>query len=93
MSVGITSERILKGFTPQRSLGSSCSDLTLVVLTNPVNEPSDLSATELADLRSALELDFGPDLSGLGVYVGRKAGHHGTDSAGVAIFSFGRTAI
>ena len=91
MSFGLTSDRIPKGFTLQRSLGSSCLDLTLVVLTNRVDEPPDLSTTELADLRRALELDFGPDLSGLGVYVGHKASPPGTDSAKGHYFCFGRT--
>ena len=65
------------GLSPQRAVGSSRLDLTLGVLTSRVDDRLDLSTAELADLCRALELDFGPDLSGLRVYVRRKASHHG----------------
>jgi hypothetical protein len=34
----------------------------------------DISEAQLADLRRALEFDFGPDLSGIRVYIGPKSG-------------------
>lgn len=73
MSIDLSPDRVLKG-VPQRSLGSCRLDLASGVLTNQVDGPLDISTAELANLHRALALDFGPDLSGLRVYVGRKAG-------------------
>jgi hypothetical protein len=81
MSIGLTSDRVLDELSPRRAIGSSRLDLTLGVQANPLDDPLGLSNAELADLRRALELDFGPDLSSLRVYVGRKAGPDATNPA------------
>ena len=69
MSIDLASDRVLNRLSPQRAVGNSRLDLTLVVPLNR-DDPSDLSTAQLAALRSALEFDFGPDLSGIRVYVG-----------------------
>jgi hypothetical protein len=80
MSIRLTSNRLLNGLGPQRTVGNSRSDLTLVGPMNRVDDSPDLSAAQLAALRLALEFDFGPDLSGIRVYVGSKAGPTGTNT-------------
>ena len=70
MSIGITSDRLLNGSSRQSVGGSFWFDPTPGVPANCGDDALDLSDAQLAKLRRALEFDFGPDLSGIRVYIG-----------------------
>jgi hypothetical protein len=70
MSISITFDRLLNRSSRQNVGGSFWFDLTAGVPANCGDDPVSLSDAQLANLRRALEFDFGPDLSGIRVYIG-----------------------
>lgn len=84
MSIRPTSDRILNGLSRQAAAGSFCFYPTADVSANCTDGPVSLPDAQLASLRRALELELGPDLSGIRVYIGSKAGYGSTDAGWVA---------
>jgi hypothetical protein len=80
MSIGVTSDRVLSRFSRQGVLQSFCFDLASSCPANGVDDPLSLPDAQLAALRRALEVDLGPELSGIRVYIGPKAGHKNSDA-------------
>ncbi|PWT83633.1 MAG: hypothetical protein C5B58_06200 [Acidobacteria bacterium] len=70
MSIGLASDRLLNGLTHQSALGTFHFDSTPGAPAIGVDDFPSLPDAQLASLRRALELDFGPDLSGIRVYIG-----------------------
>jgi hypothetical protein len=70
MSFSITFDRLLNRSSRQSVGGSFWFDPTAGVSAHGIHDPSSLSEAQLADLRRALEFYFGPDLSGIRVYIG-----------------------
>jgi hypothetical protein len=75
MSIGVTTDRLLSRFSRQGVLESFCFDLASSFPANDVDDRLSLPDAQLAALRRALEVDLGPELSGIRVYIGPKAGH------------------
>jgi len=67
MSIGPTSDRLLSGLSRRGAVGSFGYDLAPGVPANRVDDPLSLCDAQLASLRRALEVDLGPELSGVRV--------------------------
>ena len=80
MSIGPTSDRLLSGLSRRGAVGSFGYDLAPGVPANRVDDPLSLCDAQLASLRRALEVDLGPELSGVRVYIGPKAAHGSTNA-------------
>jgi hypothetical protein len=80
MSIGLASDRLLNGLTRQSALQTFRFTSTPAAPANGLDECLSLPDAQLASLRRALECDFGPDLSGIRVYLGPKAGPAGTSA-------------
>ena len=80
MSIGLSSDSLLNGLTRQSAPGTFRSNSTPGAPANDLDDCRSLPDAQLASLRRALESDFGPDLSGIQVYLGPKAGSAGTSS-------------
>ena len=80
MSIGFTSDRLLNGLTRQNALGTFRFNSTPRAPAKGLDDCLSLPDPQRASLRRALECDFGPDLSGIRVYLGPKAGPTGTSA-------------
>ena len=70
MSIGLTSDRLPNGSGGQGVAGCFCLAPMPDIPANRVDDPLSLPDAQVASLRRALELEFGPDLSGIRVYIG-----------------------
>jgi len=78
VSIRLASDRLLNGLTHQSALGTFRFDSTPGAPAIGVDDSRSLPDAQLVSLRRALEFEFGPDLSGIRVYIGPKAGPAGT---------------